>query len=43
MRRAPLKEFLKTTIIGGALFLLPVALILFILSLDGAKANKNNS
>jgi uncharacterized membrane protein len=32
MRRAPLKEFLKTTIIGGALFLLPVALILFILS-----------
>jgi uncharacterized membrane protein len=32
MRRTPLKEFLKTTIIGGALFLLPVALILFILS-----------
>jgi uncharacterized membrane protein len=32
MRRAPLKEFFKTTIIGGALFLLPVALILFILS-----------
>jgi uncharacterized membrane protein len=32
MRRAPLKEFLKTTLLGGALFLLPVALILFILS-----------
>ena len=27
-----MKEFLKTTIIGGTLFLLPVALILFILS-----------
>jgi uncharacterized membrane protein len=27
-----LKEFLKTTIIGGVLFLLPVALIVFILS-----------
>jgi uncharacterized membrane protein len=32
MRRAPLKEFVKTTVMGGALFLLPVALILFILS-----------
>jgi uncharacterized membrane protein len=32
MRRAPLNEFLKTTIVGGAVFLLPVALILFILS-----------
>lgn len=27
-----MKEFLKTTIIGGALFLLPVALVLVILS-----------
>jgi uncharacterized membrane protein len=27
-----LKEFFKTTIIGGAIFLLPVALVLFILS-----------
>jgi uncharacterized membrane protein len=27
-----LKEFLKTTIIGGASFLLPMALVLFILS-----------
>jgi hypothetical protein len=27
-----MKEFLRTTIIGGALFLLPVAIILFILS-----------
>ena len=32
LRRDRLKEFLKTTIIGGASFLLPVALILFILS-----------
>jgi uncharacterized membrane protein len=28
----PLKEFLKMTIIGGALFLLPVALVVFLLS-----------
>ena len=26
-----MKEFLKTTIVGGVLFLLPVALVLFIL------------
>lgn len=32
MRRAPLKEFVKTTVMGGALFLLSVAVILFILS-----------
>ena len=32
MRGDHLKEFFKTTIIGGAVFLLPVALVLFILS-----------
>jgi uncharacterized membrane protein len=32
MQGGPVKEFLKTTIIGGVLFLLPVAFILFILS-----------
>ena len=31
-RTIPLKEFLKTTILGGTAFLLPAALILFILS-----------
>src|ERR1700733_13619495 len=31
-RKNPLKEFLKTTILGGTAFLLPAALILFILS-----------
>ena len=30
--KEPLKEFLKTTIIGGATFLLPVALVIFIMS-----------
>jgi uncharacterized membrane protein len=30
--KEPLKEFLKTTIIGGASFLLPVALVIFIMS-----------
>jgi uncharacterized membrane protein len=31
-KERPLKEFLKMTIVGGALFLLPVALVLFLLS-----------
>ena len=30
--KEPLKEFLKTTIIGGASFLLPVAFVIFIMS-----------
>ena len=30
--KKPLKEFLKTTIIGGASFLVPVALVIFIMS-----------
>src|ERR1700745_25415 len=30
--KEPLREFFKTTIIGGASFLLPVAIIIFILS-----------
>ena len=37
---APVKEFLKTTVIGGALFPLPVALILFVLSHAMRLANK---
>lgn len=32
MQKEPLREFLKTTVVGGALFLLPVALVLFVLS-----------
>ena len=40
MRRAPLKEFVKTTVMGGALFLLPVAVILFILSYAPRLAKK---
>lgn len=35
-----LKEFLKTTIIGGALFLVPVALLIFVLSQAMAMVEK---
>jgi uncharacterized membrane protein len=32
LQKEPLREFVKTTVVGGALFLLPVALVLFVLS-----------